>query len=452
MGVRVVVILLLGVLGCLVALRKPFWGLCLVAFLYFFRPDLWGAEAWLKPVLWMTGATFFGWLISGETEKNLHGAKWIVVILTLMLISTVAGPYCDDKSWARLWMITKIFVFVFLLIKLCNTSKRLAIFVITMLAGCLWMSKTILIPWAAAGFSGDVRIDTCVGQGGGANYVAFVFAATLPFLILGAIRMSGWQKFLSVACIPVWLATIVATGSRAGFLALVTAGMVLVTMTRKFKLLAGTALCVIVFLFIAPPQFWDRIRSIDPDTRTMDKSSLTRWHNWQAGLQIMRNHPFTGAGFMKFPKAAVPYLPDDFSGRRGRTFSHNTFVQIGTENGLVTLGFYVVTTLFLIWSLGKKPQDILPESRIYDWVRQGLLAGMFASLVSSFFGDHAGTDFFWWLYGIGFACLCVRQRAQVLAAEKVKPQTQVASRPHTVRPRRKVRPAARSPKTVVAEE
>ena len=119
----------------------------MVGLWYFFRPHLWGAEAWLRPALWWTASTLLGWAPSRNTSKDLEGSWWIIGILGLVLVSTLLAPFSDASSWEKLLSVTKILAFVFLIIKLCDTPRRLAGFVFGVLLGCLWMSKSILANW-----------------------------------------------------------------------------------------------------------------------------------------------------------------------------------------------------------------------------------------------------------------------------------------------------------------
>jgi len=405
LGYRIEVVFLLSIIGCVLSLFRPYWGLLLVGFWYFFRPDLFGAEAWLRPVQWWTATTLIGWFLSARGNLDLRGVVPLLLIPAVMGITNLVAPFADAESTDRLLMLVKIFVFVFLVIKLCDTPRRMALFVVAMIAGCVWVSKAVLWNWAQVGFAADARIDVQASQGGGANYIAYTFVALLPFLLLGMARGTRWQKIGAAALIPIWVGVILATGSRGAFLALAAEVPILLAMNRRPGALLAVGGATAVFLGVAPQAFWNRIGTITIDPTQMDLSALARWQNFQAGLAIIRDHPVTGIGLLKFAHVAEPYLPVDYAGERGALVAHNTFLQIGTETGVFALAVFLGVTLFALVRLGRAAPRDLPGRETFEWVRQGAFTSICVGLVTGFFTDQAGMDFFWWNYGVAFAAI-----------------------------------------------
>ena len=417
MTLRVIAILAIAIVGCLVSLRKPFWGLLLLVFWYFFRPDMWGAEAWLRPTQWWSVAVFVGWLLFDRaSEHNFRRTGWIVLLMAAMTLSAAFAPLSDAESFERLWLIVKILIIVFLIVKLCNTPQRLAYLTLTILAGILWVSKAVMVHWAQAGLT-MTRIDVPVAQGGGANYTCFLFLATLPWLILGLYRRARWQKLLALLCVPIWLLVFVATGSRGGFLALLATMLALLVVQRRLGVYAVGAACALGFLLLAPSAYWQRMSTITTEKTKMDVSELGRWQNIQISLDIIRDYPMLGVGLSKFPQAALKYMPQEYAAVRGVSVAHNTYLQMGAETGLLVLGVFLMTTWALMWRLlrWRSPAD-MPGRATFEFVRQGLIAGLAGTLTSALFIDAVGLDFFWWLYGLGFACVRVLERQRALAA------------------------------------
>lgn len=414
MGIRVICMLVIATVGCAVALRRPFMGVLLVSFWYFFRPSMWEADAWLTPVLWWTVATGIGWLISAQGSKGVDSCGWILVLTTWLTIATLVAPLADESSWAYLWTIVKILIFVFLMIRLCDTPRRLAWLVVSVLLGCLWISKAVLVSWALSGFSGSVRVDTSVGQGGGANYIAWVFAATLPFLIVAAIRVTGWRGLGIASLVPLWLATVLATGSRAGFMAVGAAVIAVLALMRQTKVFLMAGFCAVVLFVISPAEFWERMDTVTSDPTRMEASALSRWQNWEAGMQVIKENPIFGVGLAKFPQAILSYLPADYAGARGVHVAHNTFVQMATEAGLPAAIALIVTTVTVLGGLVRRLPPNTRGFALLDGLRISTAAGLIAVLTSSMFGDHAAMDMFWWMYGIGYAILRIKKRASPL--------------------------------------
>ena len=176
LSMRAIVMVIIGLAGCGVSLRRPYFGLLLLVVLYFFRPDLWGAEWIVRPVLWLTIAVTIGWYLNRKPGRTHPALGWLAVLLGLYVVATAFAPLSNMESWMQLKDIAKVFVAVFLIVQLCDTPAKLAGVLAAVLVGNLWFVKVAVLSWAAVGFSDTVRINTRVGQGSGGNFIAWVLA------------------------------------------------------------------------------------------------------------------------------------------------------------------------------------------------------------------------------------------------------------------------------------
>jgi O-antigen ligase len=397
MSFRAILFAVIGLAGAGYALWRPLVGLVMLGFMYFFRPDMWGAEVTVRPTLWLTFGVAAGWLITGPQWQNMRWAWWLAALLALYTLSTLLAPMTTGDSWERLEHIAKIHVVAMLILQLCDTPRRLAAFVLSVVFGAAWFCKVTLLSWRSTGFSGDVRIDTTVGQGGGANYIAWVMASTLGFLLYQAVRGSGWRRRVAVVMTLIWLATIVATGSRGGFVATVLAAGAALLMLRQFRALAVSVVLGGAFIFIAPDEYWDRISTITTDPQKMDASALSRYQNVQAGLRIMRDYPLWGTGLETFPTVKLNYGAD-FAVEG--IVAHNTYIQLGSEVGLPMLALFAGLTLWLMARLWSAAPPAGKDAQLVEFLRIGALSGLVATCFQMVKGDMAHTDYLWWQYAI----------------------------------------------------
>ena len=412
MNARAIIVAAVALVGCGVSLVRAYAGLLLLVFLYFFRPDLWGAEAYVRPVKWLTLAVAAGWLMSGRGGRSLAGSGWLAVIAALYVASTLMAPFANESSHERLGQILKILVSALLIGKLCDTPRRLAGLVAVIMLGGAWFVKVAVLAWAASGFSGNVRIDTGVGQGGGANFIAWVLASTFPFVLYKALYGKGREKLLAAALIAPWLAGIIATGSRGGLLCLCAGGATFLVLVRRLRLLLAGGAVALLFLWLAPDQYTARIRTITLDPAKMDASSLARYQNFHAGIGIVRNYPLFGTGLGTFSTVKRGYVGKGYVGREYHV-AHNTYVQMATEVGLPLLLTFVGMNVLLLWRLAPATkQGLGDDDRAHlEWVRIGVLSAMAATAVQMVKGDIAHLDFFWWLYAIAFRCRALCREA-----------------------------------------
>ena len=400
---------LLGGGTSILALWRPFTGVLFVVFLYFWRPSLWGGEASVTPVAWVTIGTALGWIIRERHKGGVTGAGWLLLIAAAYLFCTLLAPFADEASRDSAWVITKILFFSFLIVRLCDTPRRLSMYAVTVLLGCLWMIKTVLFSWASSGITGDVRIDDAVGQGGGANYIAWILASTLPLLIYKATRGQAWQRWGALALIPLWLASIVATGSRGGFLCTAASVGVCLLMLRQGKAFVLVGALVGALVLVAPSRYWERIGSITLDAEAMDTSSLVRYQNIFIAAQIAKDHPLFGTGLDTFPRVKQRYVGEDYLG--GNLVTHNTYLQMASELGIPFLALFMAFNIWLVWRLAIVPwgeSDV--ASQELRWLRVAAVASIAATLVQMGKGDMGKTDYFWWQYAAALAVLEVSRR------------------------------------------
>lgn len=411
--------------GSGISLFRPYIGMLFLGVLYFFRPDVWGMEEIIMPVKWLTAAILIGYLGVQKDEGGiLKGSGWILLVMAMYLVATMGAPMTTPVSWDRLSLMGKIFVTVFLIQRICNTPRRMAGFIVAMLIGIMWFVKAAILSWWSAGF-GDVRFDATVGQGGGANYIAWLLAAMIPFLYYKAMRGQGWQRWTALGLIPLFLAAQMATGSRGGLLALAAATGTFLLLMRKGSYMVLAAGGVLLFIVLAPGFYMERMSTITTDPKKMDDSALSRYQNMVIGKQIMRDYPLFGTGLETFPAAKMRYLPSDYAGGSYHV-AHNTYVQMGAEAGLPLLAVYLGITMLVTWRLLFR--RTLPCNREdadhLEWIRVGTLSALAATLVQAVKGDMAHMDFFWWVYGMAFGYhqMCLQAAAEPATAETALPE------------------------------
>jgi O-antigen ligase len=101
---------------------------------------------------------------------------------------------------------------------------------------------------------------------------------------------------------------------------------------QKRFLLALPVMAVVIFL-AAPEAVRGRIRSLgDPQ----DVTARERLYMWGSGLQILRDHPWTGVGIGGVKRVYRAYKhPNAVRDERGHL--HNNLIQVAAERGIIGL-------------------------------------------------------------------------------------------------------------------
>jgi O-antigen ligase len=153
---------------------------------------------------------------------------------------------------------------------------------------------------------------------------ALVVLAQLLFL-----PRSRWSWGL--ACSLVLLtAALVMTQTRGAWVGLAAGGGLILGFRQKRLLLALPLVAVLIFL-ASPDAVRARIRSIiDPQ----DITARERLFMWGSGIQIVRDHPWTGVG-INGVKGVYPAYKHPNAVRDQRPHLHSNLFQIAAERGLI---------------------------------------------------------------------------------------------------------------------
>jgi O-antigen ligase len=127
-------------------------------------------------------------------------------------------------------------------------------------------------------------------------------------------------------------ASLVMTHTRGAWLGLAAGVTLILGFRQKTLLLALPVVAVVIFL-ASPAAVRERIRSlVDPQ----DVTARERLYMWGSGVQILRDHPWTGVGIAGVLRAYPAYKhPDAVRARRGHL--HNNLLQVAAERGVIGL-------------------------------------------------------------------------------------------------------------------
>ena len=171
--------------------------------------------------------------------------------------------------------------------------------------------------------------------------VAFTVAL---FLVWGAGRTR--HHVLLVIFMVTYLYAVALTQSRGGLLAgtfalvgaIIFGGAVRSRITAS--ILVVTAVALGYFLLFAPSSFRERFETSSTAPREL------RLQSWQIATEIAKDHPLAGVGWSNFADAQNQYfssrldLPGATKLRHSRVLSHNTYLELLSELGVVGLGLF----------------------------------------------------------------------------------------------------------------
>jgi O-antigen ligase len=203
-----------------------------------------------------------------------------------------------------------------------------------------------------------------------------VICATVARLLHGT-RDRLWAALV----LPALLVSLALTLTRGAWIG-AAAGAAVLFLIKDFRLTGLIPVVIVAALVVAPAELSNRVNSIgdmsDPTTR--DRVAML-----QAGLAIVRDHPWTGVG----PDMIGHVYPDYRTAsavQPNNPHLHNVPMQIAAERGLPALVLWVtfiVTAVNGLWRLRRRP-GVMPLAA----AGMGALVAMLAAGLSEYnFGD-----------------------------------------------------------------
>lgn len=182
-----------------------------------------------------------------------------------------------------------------------------------------------------------------VGPGGfvrDENDLALGCASALGFCLFGFGAQRGLLRWASALLAALFVAAIVASLSRGGFLAMLAVGFVFFLGSRhKARDLGVVMIAAALLLALAPKEFFDEMYTIkDTDKGTAEKRQFL----WAIAYRMWEAHPVVGVGGGNFPFLAGDFQPTDgnwpaeyFARSSSGTVVHSLYFQLLSEQGLV---------------------------------------------------------------------------------------------------------------------
>ncbi len=220
------------------------------------------------------------------------------------------------------------------------------------------------------------------------NYAAFIeMALAIPLGMLFAGAVPRDKKLLYITAIAIMGSSLLLSGSRGGFVAVLAELILLVILTTRLHGIKAVALKAALTIALAGAVVAGAIfvggeTSFSRFADTVGSKDVTtnRLHIWQVTLRVIgANMPF-GAGFGAFGSAFTPY--DDFTGLERVEQAHNDYLQVLADAGLVGAA---IGGFFLFMLIRQCRRSIVVRNTFRRGLAVGSSVGIAAVLVHSLF-------------------------------------------------------------------
>jgi O-antigen ligase len=234
-----------------------------------------------------------------------------------------------------------------------------------------------------------------------ANAVA-LFLVPLDALALAILLFADdrRERLAAAAFLAVTGAAVLASFSRAGWLALAAAGLLVAAFHRRRWLLIGPGLAVALAAGLGIPAVRARI-AVEFDPSSPNNSVISRLSLWESTLNLLRARPLTGGGLAGFLRSLEPYRTAGYGEKL--LYPHDIVLNFWTETGLIGLAGFVWLSLQAV----RTGRDALAAPGLARVLAIGWLAALLAvwlhGLVDApYFKNDLSVEF-WALLGLQLA-------------------------------------------------
>jgi O-antigen ligase/tetratricopeptide (TPR) repeat protein len=254
--------------------------------------------------------------------------------------------------------------------------------------------------------------------------IYMLFLAFLSFTLLTKEKEKK-KKIIYAILFFVFIFTILITGSRATYLGLLIGFFFFFFFyPKKFKTLKIIAASLILLAIISIlilnffPQIAEKNNLFKIAERRLSIKNIaedlagTRFSVWKITLQAIKDKPLLGWGpenfYIGFEKHYDPTLPN--MNKLWWDRPHNIFLDIAVNSGLISLLFYIVFWITLLWQLQKFKRAEGDNKNTY--LAHGIQAMFIGYLVALFFNFDGFPTFLTSFFFIGYSFYLISEKTE----------------------------------------
>jgi putative inorganic carbon (hco3(-)) transporter len=334
-----------------------------------------------------------------KRERN-YAMPWLLAWGANTVLVT-AWALQAARSWVYTVVCLKLVLLYALIPAAVRTPTQFDIFGTVHVAGAFyWGYKAWDNPKRKAGRLTEVGGPDAQNDNQAAGHLLTV----IPFVVLYVLTEKRKVPRLLYAGAGAFIINVfILCNSRGATTGLVVAGLSAILLAgkgRRKRLIGVAILCGGALLYLADPQFIERQQTT---TNPQDKSALSRYMLWDAGLRMIRDYPFGGGG-RTYHILSSRYLPAEFLEKNDaeEKSPHNTFIQLATDWGVHGFALYsgfMIATLWMLHRVRKRT----PDNTWYVYRSLAIETALIGTMTAGFFTSRAYGESIYWMCALAFA-------------------------------------------------
>ncbi len=322
------------------------WSLILIG-----RPqDLLPVLQPLRPALVLTVMTLLAVIFNRDKNlKNVFLLKETKCYLLFFVIMIIGVPFAVHRRIAFesifFGYLLSILFFLILVSEINSIKKLKSLVLIICISNFMFGFFGVLYGSSSSG--GRFRI---YGSMFDQNDIAYVLTSLFPLSIFYLQSSEEFiKRIFGIIIICSSIMVILMSGSRGGLLGLITVLAIMLltkigSMKKSHKFMFMGFIVVVYFLISDKLNLTRYLTLLDISSDYNVSEETGRTQIWEKAITLMLSHPITGVGVGCFP-IALAYMREDLGLQPIWQATHNSFLQIGAEVGLI--GFVVFILIIL---------------------------------------------------------------------------------------------------------
>lgn len=431
----------LGIIVFALVLRWPVLGLYLTTGLLLLSGPS-GVVGSMRVAIPVTAAkivgamTFASWLVNAFLRREHIRVGWESLPLIALFLWSALGVFLSETwhlQWPEWFRLGTLVAFFVLSVNLLNSENRVHNFVMVVLYCGVAMAIFAVVQYAfpafhlesetaiadiGAGVEGAYvdpeSVDSgaavrVTGRAGHSNWLALIMLIILPLNVYWYEVAKSWKgRAFCVSAVFVEIIALILTFTRTGFLV----GLVVFAVLGMRRLvrvnpprLAYVAFAAVIVLLALPSAYKERV--LDPAKYTRSESVQHRVQLQQAAWDMMLDEPVWGVGLSGYGLRIIEkdtevaeimrWLVDEMHWDPRIIGTHNMYLQLASETGLVGLGLMVLFFGIMLRDLRKAEQFFLKRGdRRASTLVMSLQVSLLSFLLCAIF-LHALQQKIWWM-------------------------------------------------------
>ncbi len=345
-----VIVLLVIMYFSLRGLTQPYFGLLALLAVYIIQPgELYPILAVLHLERVLALVVIISFFAHGNKLRFPPLTIYFLMFYGAMLLSIPLAFWPGNSAQACLQFL-EIVVFHMLIVSLLTTEERIKQFIVLMVVLTGWLATTSLILYRDGVREVHMNVERATGltsSGGDANTlgITLVIAMPLEYLMMRK-SQTKWIRLTGLAIFAISAITVLITGSRTSFVAMLVVLLILIMRNSKnLKFLPLFLVLLPVVWIVLPQQYKARYETMDHLKN--DDSYQNRFLSWEGGVHMFLDNPLTGVGPDNYTTAnGEKYWPE--AGPKRWLNAHSLYFKLLGELGLAgvfTFGLYLISLI-----------------------------------------------------------------------------------------------------------